>query len=77
MFSSFIRTLTVGNGISPFQHLSVFADYTAGGESHPALKIFSLHLYYMQKKVDVNSDFHFPKMKKYWFWEVREKITSK
>ena len=59
MFSSFIRTITVGKRFSLFQHFAMLADFvihniTAGGESHPALKIFSLYLYYMFKKIKVN-----------------------
>ena len=37
---SFIRTLTVGNGIAPFQPQKRFADFTAGEELHLALKYF-------------------------------------
>lgn len=37
--SSSIRTITVGSGISPDQPPKRVADYTAGGELHPALKI--------------------------------------
>jgi hypothetical protein len=42
--SSFIRTLTVGPGISPdllTLHLQALAGYTAGGEFHPALKTYA------------------------------------
>ena len=35
---SFIRTLTVGIGISPIQPLARVADFTAGGEFHSAPK---------------------------------------
>ena len=30
---------TVGTGITPDQRKNAFADFTAGGDSHPALKI--------------------------------------
>ena len=36
--SSFIRTLTVGFGITP-NHASLLADFTANRELHPAPKI--------------------------------------
>ena len=36
--ASFIRTLTVGPGISPGRPLAGFAGCTAGGDFHPALK---------------------------------------
>jgi hypothetical protein len=41
-----IRTLTVGIGISPIRplHKKRFADFTAGGELHPALKIFCVYI---------------------------------
>lgn len=37
--SSLIRTITVGSGITPDQPHKRLAGYTAGQESHPALKI--------------------------------------
>ena len=43
--SSSIRTVTVGSGISPDQPPKRVADYTAGGELHPALKIKYLPWY--------------------------------
>ena len=39
LHSSLIQTVTVGSGITPDQPLLQWvADYTAGGESHPAPK---------------------------------------
>jgi hypothetical protein len=36
--SSSIQTITVGSGIAPDQLPKQFADFTAGGDLHPALK---------------------------------------
>ena len=36
--SSPIQTLTVGPGVTPGLRLAPLADYTAGGDLHPALK---------------------------------------
>jgi hypothetical protein len=36
--SSFIRTLTVGPGVTPDLRISALAGFTAGGELHPAPK---------------------------------------
>lgn len=44
--SSLIQTLTVGFGISPNQPPQRVADYTAGGELHPAPKNFLMFHYF-------------------------------
>ncbi len=40
--SSSIQTLTVGTGIAPVHAPKELADCTAGGDFHPALKIFTV-----------------------------------
>jgi len=44
LISSSIRTITVGNGISPYQSLNLRESrtITAGRELHPALKKFKI-----------------------------------
>ncbi len=39
--SSSIQTVTVGSGVAP-DHAKRLADFTAGGDFHPALKITDL-----------------------------------
>lgn len=50
---SFIRTMTVGFGISPNQPENGRADYTAGGEFHSALKQITLLLYYLTSGLSI------------------------
>ena len=54
---------TVGFGISPNQLLSQVADYTAGGESHPAPKnlcsiyFFYISIFFLKMQVSFNNSF--------------------